>query len=265
MAVSAEGRRWFLLNASPDLRLQIEAFPPLLAGVDGQRGTAIEGVLLTNADLDHCLGLTLLREDARVRVHATAAAQAALSAGLGLPALLEDYGGADWVVPPSQLAILADRAGHDSGLRYCAFPAPGKPPRYREGRAAPQQGDNVGYLVVDAESGGRLVFLPDVAAFDQVVLRALESCQVLLVDGTFWSEEEMAGLGPTARSAAAMAHLPVGGERGSLATLAALPIARKIYVHINNTNPMLREGSAERAAVIAAGLAIGEDGWEVTC
>jgi pyrroloquinoline quinone biosynthesis protein B len=260
IAVSADGQRWFLLNASPDVRFQIEAFAPLRPPRGAVRGSGIDTVLLTNADLDHTLGLLLLREGGRLRVYASSPTRRSLQAGLRLPALLEAYGGADFVEPPKRLEPLPLADGAPSGLRFQAFAVPGKPPRYLESKRPFTRYDNVGYRIEDAASGGRLLFIPDLGAIDAAVERQLEACDALLFDGTFWDEREMLPLG--GRAAGAMAHLPVGGPEGSLRMLAALPIPRKVYLHINNSNPMLLAHSPERELVEAAGLVIGEDGME---
>lgn len=262
-AISADGRRWFLLNASPDVRVQIESFAPLLPH-GTVRGTGIEGILVTNADLDHTLGLLMLREGGRLSVHATSFVRRALDEGLHLAEVLDCYGGVDWRQPPARLAPLLCADGTSSGLSYMAFPVPGKLPRYREGRAAPSAEDNVGYQLVDDSTGKRLAYVPGLSALDRDVLTRLHDADALLLDGTFWSEEEMriAGVGRT--SAREMGHLPVGSENGSLSVVASLPAARKIYVHINNTNPMLREDSPERRAVEKAGALVGWDGMELT-
>lgn len=122
----------------------------------------------------------------------------------------------------------------------------------------------MGYQLVDESTGGRLVYVPSLAALDHAVLARLRDADVLLLDGTFWSDEEMRSMGAGGTSARAMGHLPVGAEGGSLAALASLPAARKIYVHINNTNPMLRDDSPERRAVERAGAEVGWDGLEFT-
>jgi pyrroloquinoline quinone biosynthesis protein B len=263
VAISADEKRWFLLNVSPDVRVQIEAFPPLLPPCDSRRGTGIEGVLLTNADLDHTLGLLILREGQRLAVHATPAVRRALTDGLNVATVLESYCGLEWHEPPAKLAPLCCADGSPSGLSYAAFPVPGKPPRYRAGRALPDPGDCVGYRLVDETTAGALIYLPDIADLDECAMGQLQRCDALLLDGTFWSEDEMQRMEVGAPSAAEMGHLPVGGAAGSLARIASLPIARRIYVHINNTNPMLNEDSPERAAVLAASAEIGWDGLEI--
>jgi pyrroloquinoline quinone biosynthesis protein B len=260
VAVSGDGDHWFLLNASPDVRFQIESFSPLRPAK--ARGTGIAGVLLTNADLDHTVGLLLLREGDRIPVHATPTVRGALQAGFGLPGLLERYGGIDWREPPRRPTPLLSADGAPTGLSYAAFQVPGKPPRYLEGQVAPHEDDNVGFRLVDLASGRALVFVPDCAAFDATLADTLADCDTLLFDGTFFDEDEMLAYG--GRSATAMAHIPIGGPRGSLARLAELPIRRKIYLHLNNTNPVLLPDSPARAAVRAAGIEVGEDGMELT-
>jgi pyrroloquinoline quinone biosynthesis protein B len=263
VAVSADGRRWFLLNASPDLRAQIESFAPL-SPRGTIRGSAIDGVLVTNADLDHTLGLFLLREGGRLSVHTTASTRRALDEGLRLTEILDRYGGVDWHRPPANLAPLACADDALSGLSYTAFPVPGKLPRYREGRTSPSADDAVGYQLVDESTGGRLVYVPGLAALDDDVLARLRDADALLLDGTFWSDDEMRIAGAGDASARSMGHLPVGSEDGSLDVVARLPVARKIYIHINNTNPMLREDSPERRMVEKAGAVVGWDGLEFT-
>ncbi|HEY7328569.1 MAG TPA: pyrroloquinoline quinone biosynthesis protein PqqB [Gemmataceae bacterium] len=263
VAISADGRRWFLLNASPDIRVQIESFAALLPR-GTVRGTAIQGILLTNADLDHTLGLFTLREGGRLIVHATSSVQRALDDGLRLTEVLASYGGVDWRRPPLSLAPLVCADGTPSGLSYAAFPVPGKLPRYREGRASSDSADTVGYMFVEETAGRRLVYVPGVAALDSEVLIRLQEADAVLVDGTFWSDDEMQLVSAGNSSARIMGHLPVGPEDGSLATMASLPASRKIYVHMNNTNPMLRDDSPERRLVEKAGAEVGWDGLEFT-
>ena len=262
-AVSSDGRRWFLLNASPDIRVQIESFDPLLPR-GTVRGTAIQGILVTSADLDHTLGLLMLREGGRLIVYATPSVRRALDEGLHLSEVLDCYGGVDWRRPPTSLSPLVCADGSLSGLSYAAFSVPGKLPRYREGRDSTPGEDAVGYLLVDDFTGRRLVYVPGLAALDGDLLARLQDADAVLLDGTFWSDEEMQIVGAGGASARAMGHLPVGSEDGSLSALASLTAARKVYVHINNTNPMLREDSPERRDVEKAGVEVGWDRQEFT-
>jgi pyrroloquinoline quinone biosynthesis protein B len=263
VALSGDDRGWFLIGASPDLRSQVESFPAL--GVRGSvRGSALEGVLLAGADLDHVLGLFLLREGGRLCVHATPAVRRSLSEGLMIDSVLGRYCGLEWREPPGRLGPLLCRDGRPSGLHYEVFSAPGKPPRYREGCAPPDPGDCSGYRIVDPQTGGHLVVLPGTAALDDDLLRRLNDGNVLLIDGTFWSEHELRESGAGGPSASEMGHLPIGGPGGSLKRLAALSVRQTIYIHINNTNPVLLDDSPERREVDAAGFEVGRDGTEFT-
>ncbi len=260
VAISSDGIRWFLLNASPDLRCQIESFAPLTPSSDTLRGTGVAAILLSDADLDHTLGLFLMREGLQQTVYATASVQKALTEGLTLIPVLSHYCRTEWREPSFVMDPLLYADGSPGGLLYAAFPLPDKPPRYMRNLATPRAGDRVGYRFVDEKTGGRLLFMPGVGAFDENVMAQLRDCDALLLDGTFWDEDEMRRMVGGTSGAASMGHVPVGGPQGSLVQIASLPITRKIYIHINNTNPMLREDSLEHAAVVAAGVEIGWDG-----
>lgn len=263
VAVSADGRRWSLLNASPDIRAQIETFPPLQPPAGKTRGSPIEAVLLTNADLDHTLGLVLLREGEKLFVHATANVRQSLTQGISIAPALESFCGMEWIQPPAKPSPLPYRDGPQSGLLYQAIPLSGRPPRFMNRTTRPSAGNVIGYRIVDGKTGGRLLFLPDVAALDERLLRLLPECDVLLFDGTFWSENEMQERGAGNFPASGMGHVPISGEGGSLKIFSKLKVEHKIYLHINNTNPILLEDSPERAAVTAAGCAVASDGMEL--
>jgi pyrroloquinoline quinone biosynthesis protein B len=262
-AFSADGQDWFLLNASPDLRVQLEGVPRLHPRAKTSRNTRIESVLLTNADLDHTLGLLLMREGGKIHVHATPQVRDALTRGISLAPTLKSFGGIHWTRPPRKLSPLLRRDGSRSGLQYQAINVIGKPPRFMRGRQANGFGHSVGYRIVDEKSGGRLLFLPDVAILDEQTIDTLSDCDVLLFDGTFWSENEMRKLGVGNLSAKRMGHVPISGRQGSLKQLARLKVTRRIYTHINNTNPILRKGSPEHNAVYATGVEVGCDGMEL--
>ena len=262
IAVASDGGCWFLFNASPDVRVQIQSLSGLLPPPDRARGTGVEGILLSNADLDHTLGLLCLREGGRLWVHATPAVQKSLREGLGLAPVLDRYSGVDFADVPWSSRPLTTRAGHPTGLHYQALPAPGKLPRYREGCVEPSPEDNVAYLITDDRTGGRLLYLPALGRWDSRLLRSMEDCDALLLDGTFWDEEELVRLGVGSVAASDMGHLPISGPSGTLKQVARLGTRRKIYVHINNTNPILSVNSPEHRQVLASGMEIGHDGLE---
>src|SRR5882724_6919281 len=262
VAISADNAHWFLLNASPDLRFQIESFPPLHPPLDRVRGSPIQAVLLTNADLDHSLGLFQLREGERLRIHAPESVRRWLEDGLSFSATIEAFGGVQWIEPPSTPAPLLYRTGAESGLFYSKVPLSGAPPRFAKNPVS--SADHVvGYRLTDPSTGGRLLFLPDVPAIDTNLQRLLRDCDLLLFDGTFWADDEMKQRGAGNLAASSMGHLPISGANGSLEILRSLSARHKIYVHINNTNPILLEDSPEQAAVRAAGCEIGHDGMEI--
>ncbi len=265
VAISTDYTHWFLLNASPDLRQQIEAFPPLTSPAGSPRSSSIAGILLTDADLDHTLGLFLLREGLHHTIYATPTVRRALTEGVTISPVLSHYCTMEWRKVSSTWMPLSYTDRSASGLLYSAFSLPNKPPRYMRGdRETPNTGDRVGYRFVDESTGGRLTFMPGILAFNDTILTHLPACDALLIDGTFWREDEMKVMVGSDASASSMGHLSVGGPNGSLEVIAPLPITHKIYTHINNTNPILIEDSLEHARVKAAGIEIAWDGLELT-
>ena len=250
VAVSADRRRWFLINASPDLRAQIEASPDLHPR--DARSTPVEAVLLTDAELDHTLGLLLLREAGAVTLHATPAVRKILCDGSGVLRTLERYCPVEWrAVVPGADVPLAD------GLSCRAFDVPTtKRDRFGTGTS---HGRVVGYRLT-SRRGGTLVYLPGVQALTDTVRAEIAGVDCLLIDGTCWSDDE---LGPGATTSRAMGHLPLDGPDGSLAQLPALGVRRTIFVHMNNTNPILLADSPERRAVEDRGMEVAVDGLEV--
>ena len=257
-AISADGVNWFLVNASPDLRAQIEATPALQPAASSPRNSPIAGVLLTNADLDHVLGLILLREGESLSVVATDAVRETLTGALGFDALLDGFCGLQWEEAGEGFAVLRLRDGSPSGLSARAIYLPGGPPRFVE-TAQVRVGHSIAFEITD-QSGARLLVAPDVAEITPELQRALQEADAVLFDGTFWSADELRRIDPSARTADEMGHLPI--LDGSLNALGRIPARRKIFTHINNTNPILAQDSPERAAVVAAGLEVGEDGME---
>jgi len=270
VAITQDGQSWFLLGASPDLRAQIEATPELhpraQPGADTPRHSPIEGAVLANADLDHVLGLLLLRELQPLRVYATGSVRGILREDNTMFGMLERVANqASWedLTPGESFALLSP-AGGDSGLRGRAVSLGTHLPAYvsgaRRDQLAPRE-SSVG-LLIDSASGKRLAYMPAVPEIDDALLREFESADLLFFDGTFWSDDELIrtqGSGNTARQ---MGHVPVSSAEGSLKKLAGLRRPRKIYLHINNTNPMLDQSGPEYRQVREAGWEIAEDGWQ---
>jgi pyrroloquinoline quinone biosynthesis protein B len=268
VAISADSRSWFLLGASPDLRGQIEATRELhpQPAEDGPRHSPIAGVVLLNADIDHVLGLLLLRELQPLRVHATKSVRRILTKDNSMFGMLQRVPNqVSWIefMPGVQFSLL-NPAGEDSGVRCRTLPLGTHFPAYvsapRRSQLHPLE-SSLG-LIVESSSGKRLAFMPAVPEVDKNVLRLLDSADLILLDGTFWNADELICLQGSGQSSWDMGHVPVSSAAGSLARLAHLTRPRKIYVHINNTNPMLNEDGPEYRQVRDAGWEIAEDGWE---
>ena len=260
VGISDGSRSWFLVNASPDLRTQLETYSDLRPSSSSLRNSPIEGVLLTNADLDHVLGLFLLREGPPVNIHATTSVRSTLEQSLGLKDILDAMCGTVWHDPPTrQFRQLVSGAGSGKSLSYRAIELPGGPPRFASKRSSPGA-HNVAYEFRDERTGGRMVVAPDVIAVNDPLKKALGEADAVLFDGTFWSSDELSTVKKGAPEAGEMGHLTI--KDASLALLAGLKARHKIYIHINNTNPILALGSAERAKVEAAGVVVGYDGLE---
>jgi len=270
VAVSQDNRDWFLLGASPDLRAQIEATPELhpragLSG-DGVRQSPIAGAVLVNADLDHVLGLLLLRELQPLRIHATVSIRRILREDNSMFAMLqripEQTSWTDFA--PGKPFPLCNPDGTDSGLQCRALSQGAHFPAYvtkqRQAQLDPAEA-SLG-LIVESPSGKRLAYMPAVPQIDDSLLKELDSADVLLFDGTFWSDDELVRLQGSGQTATQMGHMPVSSHEGSMHKLAGVNRPRKIYVHVNNTNPMLDEAGREYRQARESGWEIAEDGWQ---
>jgi pyrroloquinoline quinone biosynthesis protein B len=264
VALSADGERWILLNASPEIRVQIESCPALHPRAP--RHSPIAAVVLTNGDLDHTLGLLSLRESHPLVVYATERVRAGFIEGNVLYRTLERFPGqVTWeMLPLGQEAALSGVGNEPTGLTVEAVAAPGKPPVHLEGLAATDPGENVGVVIHEPASGRRLAYFSAAAGLTPAMRQAIDRADCMFFDGTFWSSDELVALGLGTKRAEDMAHLPVGGAAGSLALLAGARAPRRLYIHINNTNPLLRACSRERAQVEASGWEIARDGMEFT-
>ena len=257
LAVSVDGERWLLLNASPDLREQIAQSPELQPRGAG-RHSPIEAVFLTNGDVDHVAGLLTLRERQPLVVHGGAR----VLAELGRNSI---FGVLDRSVTRFETAEPDEVVETSVGVSVTAFVVPGKTPLYLEDEnllIGVETGDTIG---LDISGGGqRFFYIPGCAAVTPRLLDRLAGADLLFFDGTCFTNEEMVRLGLSEKTAARMGHLAMSGPAGSMAALAGADVRRKIFVHINNTNPVLVDGAPERRAVEAQGWEIGRDGLRIT-
>ena len=264
IAVSADGERWYLINASPDIRQQINA-SPWLSPRTAPRDTPIHAILLTNAEIDHIAGLLSLRESQPLCLYSTRQVRDwvlesnAAFQGLFRPPTKNLWHVATTTEPQDLIGI----DGKESGLRYEAFLVPGKPPAYLTGLVAESPEATIGYTISDVRSGHSLVYLPAIKHLDTAVKRRLGQCDCFFLDGTCWSDDELVRKGLSQKTSLSMGHVPICGPDGSLSQLADIRRARRIYTHLNNTNPLLIEDSSERRLVEEAGWEVAFDGMTI--
>lgn len=261
-AVTADGEHWFLLNASPDVRAQVDAFRPLHPRTG--RGTPIAGIVLTSGDLDHCLGLLSLRESEALVVYATASVRRSFCDDNRLYRTLERFDGqVRWCDLELGGAYDLVAGSHSAGLRLEVVPIPGTPPLHVAATSTPSDGDVVAVRLQDRRTGGVVVYAPGVAAVTPLLLDALDGAEAAFVDGTFWSSGELVNVTGGTRRAEDMGHLPLSGPRGTLAALRGITIGRRVLTHVNNTNPVLRADSEERRIVEGEDWEVAFDGMEL--
>jgi len=257
VAVSADGHHWFVLNVSPDVRDQLARLP-VVPEPGAVRHVPIEGVLLTDGEVDPSLGLILLREGRHLPLYTTSATYAVLNDGSRFLPVARAFADVPWTELPLEETIqLPLRTGAPSGLSVEAFPVPAGPPRFAPDA---EPGHTVGLVIHDTIKGSALAYVPACGELLSNVLDHLGGVDAVLFDGTFWTDDEPRQVGISTRTAREMDHVPISGEGGSLHVLSRLTGRHRVYTHINNTNPILLEQSPEHAAVVAAGLTIGQDG-----
>jgi pyrroloquinoline quinone biosynthesis protein B len=266
LAVSADGARWFLLNASPDLRQQI-ADNPQLHPSDGQRHSPIAGVVLTNADVDHVAGLLTLRESQPLTLYATERIQSVLAANAVFNVLNPDFVARKIVGMHEPFALLgAD--GMETGLEVELFAVPGKVALWLEDASAGEdfgtrEGDTVGVRVRQPSSDAEMFYIPGCAELSPELAARLKGAPVVLFDGTLWQDREMIDAGLGVKTGRRMGHMSISGPEGTIAAFRDLDVARRMFIHLNNSNPVLIADSPERAAVEDAGWQVAQDGMEI--
>jgi pyrroloquinoline quinone biosynthesis protein B len=265
LAVSADGHRWVVINASPDLRQQINSNPQLYPR-EGKRHSPIAAVVLTNADVDHVAGLLTLRESYPLAVHATERVLTTLRENSIFnvlnPAFVERH-----AIALGRSFEVTGRDGAGTGVHVEPFAVPGKVALYREDAASgpnfgTQAEDTIGLRIFAQEAGRACYYVPACATLSDALAARLRGAAVVLFDGTLWRDDEMIVAGVGIKTGQRMGHISMSGPDGSMAAFAGLDVRRKIYVHINNTNPVLLDDAPERKAVEAAGWEVGYDGME---
>ena len=258
----AGGPSWVLVNASPDVLAQLQANPDLQPA-RAIRDSAIVAIILVDGQVDHTTGLYMLRESVRPwPIWCTDSTFADLTRGNPVFGVLGYFCGVDRRrIDPEEGSFTVDGV---PGVRWRALPVASKPAPYSPNRHSPIAGDNLALVIEDERSGQTAVYAPGLGAMDDRVWRAMQSAACVLVDGTFWTDEEMIRLGISSKHARDIGHLPQTGPGGMLDWLDRLPSAtRRILIHINNTNPILNEASAESAELARRGVEVAWDGMEI--
>ena len=265
LAISADGESWALLNASPDLRQQINDNPELGAHASrGLRHSPIKAVVMTNGDVDHIAGLINLREGQAFSIYGSERVLATLAANSVFNVVAPAH--APRITLPLDAGIPLNGAGLDLGLSVEAFAVPGKIALYLEtegGNFGSRAGDTIGLHVREDKTGASFYYIPGCAEVDAPLAARIKGASLIFFDGTLYTDDEMVAAGLSQKTGKRMGHISMSGADGSMAVLAPLGIKRRIYVHINNSNPALEDHSAARAEIAAQGWEVGYDGMEV--
>jgi len=260
ITVSPDGVNWVLFNASPDVLAQIKTFAPLQPA-RAIRDTGIRAIVLVDGQIDHTTGLLMLREGKPLEIWCTDMVHEDLTTGHPLFHVLGHYCGVNWHRLPtgSGDSFTIEGVPH---LSFTAVPLQSKAPPYSPHRDNPHEGDNVGVRITDARTGKKLFYAPGLGEIEAHLEPFLREADALMLDGTFWTDDEMIRLGISKKRAREIGHLPQSGDDGMIRVLQPLRATRKILIHINNTNPILDEDSPERAELNRAGIAVAYDGLE---
>ncbi len=261
VAISADGHMWYLLNVSADIRQQLALCPDLAPPAEALRGTRIAGCVLTDAELDHTSGLLQLREGCSFGIFSTPFVHRCLNQFLPIESILAGFADRPWIeLTRGRKFELPAVATDSSRLTIMAFDTGGGAPRYVPEQTAEEGGCVVGLRIEDSITGGVLVYAPCVQSLTVPLFEATENADCILMDGTFWTDDEPIDMGIGCRTSQQMGHVPVSGSGGSLNWLANSSARHRIYVHMNNTNPMLNDAGPQRQEVIKRGVQVGMDG-----
>jgi pyrroloquinoline quinone biosynthesis protein B len=260
IAVSTDQANWLLINASPDIRAQLEAFPDIQPK-QGIRDTGIRAILLIDSQIDHTTGLLMLREGKPLEVYCTEMVRQDLTTGFPVFNMLAHYCGVNHHPVPTDGGSFTIPDIHD--LRFYTQALKSKAPPYSPHRHDPHEGDNIGLIVEQISTGKKLFYSPGLGEIEPHVLEAVQQADYVMVDGTFWTDEEMCTQQISHKKAREIGHLPQSGEGGMIEVLNGVAKARKLLIHINNTNPILDEDSAERKLLDKCGIEVAFDGLEI--
>jgi len=265
LAVSADGENWALLNASPDLRQQVNDTPALQARTDrGLRDSPVKAVVLTNGDVDHIIGLINLREGQAFSIFASDRVLATLQSNSVFNVVAPVN--APRIPLPFDSPLALAGAGVALGLTVEAFAVPGKVALYLEQEGAnfgSRAGDTIGLKVSDAKTGASFFYVPGCAEIDAPLAARITGANLIFFDGTLFTDDEMVAQGLSQKTGKRMGHMSMSGADGSMAALTKLGVKRRIFVHINNSNPALDDNSPARREIDANGFEVGYDGMEV--
>lgn len=260
ICISADASNWVLVNASPDIRQQLTSAPDLQPS-RASRDSGIQAVILIDSQIDHSTGLLTLREGDCLALYTTAAVYEDLTTSFPLVCVLDHYCGSVWhEIPIDGAGFTVAQA---PGIEFLAVPLSSKAPPYSPHRDNPRSGETIGLFIRDQDTGGSVFYAPGVGRVEPQLKEWASRADCLLIDGTFWSEDEMQRRGVGVKRAADMGHLPLSGDDGLIEWLRELQDKRRILIHINNTNPVLDEDSAERQRLTKEGIELAWDGMRI--
>lgn len=261
IAISSDGVDWILFNASPDIKKQMDDFPALQPARE-VRDTAIKAILITDAQIDHVTGLLTLREHNKPwDIYCTEAVHDDLTTGFPVFNILGHFRGINWHEIKTDLESFIIPAA--PGLIFTAVPLKSEAPPYSPHRHNTVPGDNVGIRVEDTRTGKNVFYAPGLGVVEDHVLEFMRNADVVLVDGTVWTDDEMSKEGISDKRAQEMGHINQSEDGGTISFLNSMERPRKILIHINNTNPILNEESAERQVLNNAGIELAYDGMDI--
>lgn len=261
ITVSADGDNWVLINASPDIRAQFESFSPLQPARK-VRDTGVCAIIITDAQIDHTTGLLILREhDKPWDIYCTKEVHEDMTTGYPIFNILSHFRGVNWhEVMPDHTTFTIPQA---LGLRFTSVPLKSEAPPFSPHRHNTVDGDNIGLLIEDLNTGKSVFYAPGLGVIDPMVFEYMDNADTVLVDGTVWTNDEMSHEGISNKLASEMGHLSQNDEGGIKETLCKLKTTRKILIHINNTNPILDEESDERRQLNEAEIEVSYDGMDL--